>query len=333
MNDLTVSDIDRQNILNNREAISNIQTYLGISGMLFKDEYRYTKQQVAEFFVIDPLTIERYLSQHEKELKHNGYQNLKGQLLKDFKSEFGHILQEGAKAPQLGVFNFRAFLNLGMLLVESEKAKALRSAILDIVIDTLNQRLGGSTKYINQRDEDFFQTVLKEPHYRKEFTTALRNYLEMGNYKYAYYTDRIYKAIFAENAKDYKKILQLEENDNLRDTMYAEVLKLIASFETGISHEMQKESEKLGRKLQPQELDNLFEIYSAHPLYRPLVEDARTKMASRDYGFRQVLHENLKNYIQSISLDDFDRFMGDKSKALQERIEENIDVFKRLKDR
>ena len=46
------------------------------------------------------------------------------------------MLLEGSKAPQLGVFNFRAFLNLGMLLTESEKAKALRSVVLDIVIDT-----------------------------------------------------------------------------------------------------------------------------------------------------------------------------------------------------
>ncbi len=35
---------------------------------------------------------------------------------------------------QLGVFPFRAFLNIGMLLTESEKAKQLRNRILDIVI-------------------------------------------------------------------------------------------------------------------------------------------------------------------------------------------------------
>jgi hypothetical protein len=56
---------------------------------------------------------------------------------------------EGSKVPQLGVFNFRAFLNPGMLLTESEKAKALRSVVFDIVIDTLNQKGGGSTRYIN----------------------------------------------------------------------------------------------------------------------------------------------------------------------------------------
>ncbi len=333
MNDLTISAIDRQNVLNNLQAIENIQKYLGISGMLFDSEYRFTKQKVADFYGIDNSTIDRYLSQHEQELKHNGYIILKGKLLRDFKKQFGWMLQEGAKAPQLGIFNFRAFINLGMLLGESEKAKALRKAILDIVIDTINQKMGGSTKYINQRDEDFFFTILKEPHYRKEFTTSLNLYLQMGNYKYALYTDAIYKAIFREDATNYKQILQLEERENPRDTMYAEVLKLIASFESGISYEMKKKYEELERKLESEELDNLIKVFSQHPLYIPLIEDARNKMASRDYGFRNIIHQKLKPYINSISPQDYERFLGDKSKELIERIEENIEVFKRLKDR
>lgn len=333
MKDLTKSAIDRQNILNNALAVENMQQYLGITGMLFDGEYRFTRQQVAEFYFIDNSTIDRYLSQHEVELKHNGYINIKGKYLKRFKEEFGWMLNEGAKAPQLGVFNFRSFLNLGMLLSESEKAKALRSALLDIVIDTVNQKLGGSTKYINQRDEDFFYTIIKEPYYRKEFTSALNRYLEMGNYKYALYTDAIYKYIFKENATEYKLILKLEEKDNLRDTMYAEVLKLIASFETGVSHEMEKKSKELNRKLTPPELDRLLEDFSNHPLYVPLIEDARIKMASRDYGFRNIIHKGLSPYIKSIGTEDYERFLGDKSKELIERIEENIEVFKRLKDR
>ena len=58
----------------------------------------------------------------------------------------------------LGVFDFRAFLNMGILLVESEKAKIIRQNILDIVIDTINVKTGGATKYINQRDEDFINS-------------------------------------------------------------------------------------------------------------------------------------------------------------------------------
>lgn len=333
MKDLTTSPIDRQNILNNVDAVTNIQTYLGVSGMLFNGEFRFTKEQVADFYKIDPSTIDSYLSQYEKELKHNGYELFKGATLKSFKTQFGGVINIQSKTTQLGIFNFRAFLNLGMLLGESEMAKALRSKMLDIVIDTINQRLGGTTKYINQRDEDFFHSILKEPLYRKDFTAALHDYLNMGNYKYAYYTDAIYKCIFQENAQEYKKILKLEEQENPRDTMYAEVLNLIASFETGLAHEVQKESERIERKLEKEEMDELLKTFSEHPLHKPHIINARTKMASRDYGFRQILHKNLKEYVHSIDLSDYQRFLGDKSKDLQTRIEENIEVFKRLKNR
>lgn len=336
MKDLTMSAVDRQNVLNNKKAIENIQTYLGIPGMEFQGEYRFTRQQVAEFFAIDSSTIDRYLSQHEEELKHNGYVNLKGKVLKEFKEEFGWMLQEGAKAPQLGVFNFRAFLNLGMLLTESEKAKALRSKVLDIVIDTLNQKLGGSTKYINQREEDFLIAMAREPVYRKEFTEALNKYLDMGNYKYAVYTDAIYKAIFLEKSAEYKMILSLREKENLRDTMYSEVLRLIASFEVGIADAMKAKFEKLNRKLQPSELNILISEFANQRFWMPQIEDARSKMASRDYGLRNIIHERLKPYINSLSAADYERFLGDKSKDLLQRVIENpelLEVFKRLKDR
>lgn len=336
MKDLTISAIDRQNILNNKIAVENIQTYLGVTGMLFKGEYRYTRQQIIDFYGIDNSTIDRYLSQNEDELKHNGYVNLKGKELKEFKEEFGWMLQEGAKAPQLGIFNFRSFLNLGMILTESEKAKALRSKILDIVIDTLNQKLGGSTKFINQREEDFLIAMAREPVYRKEFTEALNKYLEMGNYKYAVYTDAIYKAIFLEKASEYKVILKLKEKENMRDTLYSEILRLIASFEVGIADSMKLKFEKLNRKLQPIELDTLIDEFSKQRFWMPQIEDARSKMASRDYGLRNIIHERLKPYINSLSAEDYDKFLGDKSKDLLQRVIENpdlLDVFKRLKDR
>lgn len=336
MKDLTDSAIDRQNILNNKKAVENIQIFLGIPGMLFEGEYRFTRQQIVEFYGIDNSTIDRYLSQNEAELKHNGYINLKGKALKAFKEEFGWILQEGAKAPQLGIFNFRSLLNLGMLLTESEKAKALRSKILDIVIDTLNQKLGGSTKFINQREEDFLIAMAREPVYRKEFTEALNKYLEMGNYKYAVYTDSIYKVIFFEKSTEYKLILKLEEKENMRDTMYSEVLRLIASFEVGIADSMKVKSEALGRKLTPYELNELIDEFAKQRFWIPQIEDARSKMASRDYGLRDIIHERLKPYINSLSAADYDRFLGDKSKDLLQRVMENpelLDVFKRLKER
>ncbi len=333
MKDLTTSAIDRQNILNNLDAVTNIQEYLGVRGMLFDNEFRFTKEQVAEFYKVDTSTIDTYLSQYEKELKHNGYELFKGSKLKIFKEQFGGVINIQNKTTQLGLLNFRSFLNLGMLLVESEMAKAIRSKILDIVIDTLNKRMGGSTKYINQRDEDFVHSILKEPLYRKEFTTALHEHLNMGNYKYSYYTDAIYKFIFKEKVKEYKQILKLEEQENPRDTMYTEILNIIASFETGLAHDIEIKALALGRKLEKEEMDEVVAAFAEHPLHKPHIENARTKMATRDYGFRQVLHENLAHYIGSIDRSDYQRFLGERSKSLQDRIEESIDVFKRLKDR
>ena len=78
MNDLTVSNIERQNVLNNKYAIANIQNSLGITGMLFEDEYRFTKKMVADFYEVDERTIERYIEQFADELSANGYILCKG---------------------------------------------------------------------------------------------------------------------------------------------------------------------------------------------------------------------------------------------------------------
>jgi len=138
---------------------------------------------VADFFEIDLSTIDRYLEKYSDELKHNGYILSKGKRLNSFKLKFGHLIDKASKTTQLGLFNFSSFLNLAMLLVESPKARHLRSKIVDIVIDTINNRTSGNTRYINQRDTDYLTAAIKEPKYRKMFTSALNNYLEMGNYK------------------------------------------------------------------------------------------------------------------------------------------------------
>lgn len=104
-----------------------------------------------------------------------------------YKIHDGNILTN--YTPQIAIFGFKAFLNMAMLLTESENAKVLRKIMLDIVIDFVNQRTGGSTKYINQRDQDFISAFLQEENYRREFTDALRDYVDMGNSKYAIYTD------------------------------------------------------------------------------------------------------------------------------------------------
>ena len=55
-------------------------------------------------------------------------------------------------------------------------------------------------------------------------------------------------------------------------------------------------------------------------------------MASRVLVFSDALHVQLQEYITPLEKDDFERFIGEKSKELQERLEEAKDVFKRLKE-
>lgn len=213
--DLTNSPLDRQNILNNPYAVQEIERAAGIQGIPFEGKTVVLKEQIAAFFEVSVRTVENYQERHSDELAKNGYEVLSGNRLKLLKKEisqmdvpetaFGNI----SKAPQLAVFDFRAFLNLAMLVSESERAKLLRQAILDIVIDTINQRTGGGTKYINQRDEDFLQSSFVEENYRKQFTDALRDCVAMGNFKYPVYTDKIYVSIFRENADEWRKPLRL----------------------------------------------------------------------------------------------------------------------------
>ena len=84
MKDLTISNIERQNVLNNRYAVEALQENLGFTGMLFEGEYRFTKKMVADFYEVDISTIDRYLTQYSDELKHNGYVLSKGILRRHY---------------------------------------------------------------------------------------------------------------------------------------------------------------------------------------------------------------------------------------------------------
>lgn len=330
---LTTSAIDRKNILNNSFAVQHIQNDVGIKGLLFDEEYIFTSRQVSTFFEVDEKTIDRYLSDYSEELRQNGYNVLSGKKLQKFKEQFGRDINVPTKTTVLGVFNFKAFLNLAMLLVESEKARVLRGLILDVLIDVVSAKTGGNSKYVNQRDETYLLSLYVGENYRKSFTDALKNYVDMGNFKYAIYTDKIYQSVFKEKARQYREILSLNQKENVRDTMYSEVLTTISMYENGLAHEIKKKFNQLTRKLVPEEVDEIFNDFESNPAWIPQIDMVRVKMASRDYGLRLVEHPELKGYIRPLDTVEFEKFLGEKSKELSKRIQEYQDVFKRLKDK
>ncbi|MFD0699173.1 DNA-binding protein [Myroides pelagicus] len=263
MKDLTNSSIERKNILNNNQAIEEIYINLGFYGLMFENKYRFTKSQVAQYFDVDTRTIDRILENNKEELIYSGYEVYNGVKLKQFKDHilsflakedgndidvvtikqiYGNEIDSLNKTSILGTFTYKAFLNIGMLLTDSENAQRLRSIILDIVIDFLNKKLGGKTKFINQREEDFISSAIREYNYRQVFTNYLDYYITDNKFKYAQLTDKIYKSLFKENANEYRQILNLKSKDSVRSTLYSEVLDLIASYENGFSDYLKRES-------------------------------------------------------------------------------------------
>ena len=119
-----------------------------------------------------------------------------------------------------------------MLLTDSENAKVVRQIILDITIDTLNKKAGGTTKYINQRDEDFLDSWFNSDLCRKEFTNALKNYVEGGKSKYGIYTNKIYTSIFKEKFTDQFVLISSGSSQFFCGILYP----LVSNFETQLRY-------------------------------------------------------------------------------------------------
>lgn len=329
--DLTTSEISRQNILNNPVALPRIREALDIKPLEFEGHYVLTKQMVANYYEVDERTITNCLSANEDELRKNGYTLCKGKSLKDFKLKYAQEINFPSKMSQVGLFDFRSFLNIGMLLTTSEKAKQVRSLILDIVISVINEKTGGGTKYINRRDRNYVTSAIQEENYHRKLTDTIRDYVDGHKiYKYPTIIDMIYKAVFCEKAKEYKKLLDLSEKDNLRRTLYAEVLVSISAFENHVAENIMAKAKEMG-PVTIEEVGQFIKDLSSMPFVKPILEDARTKMASRDLALRDVYHDNIAEYLKAVSPEEYDKFIGSQSVDFDHLLDENKDVLDRLK--
>ena len=329
---LTKSAIDRQNVLNNTVALPRIQEALGVLTLEFHGRFVLTKQMVADFYEVDIRTISRYIVKHKEELEFNGYFVCKGEDLKEFKSKFGKDINVPTKTTVLGLFDFRSFLNVGLLLTGSDKAKMVRSRVLDIVIATINEKTGGGTKFINRRDVDYLPAAISEENYHKKLFDAIYLYVKGETIKFRLIMDEIYRAVFCERAKEYKELLELSEKDNLRRTLYAEMLRVVSSFENGVAFEIERRAKmKHGWMLDVDEVKKIILGMAKHPMQVPYIYDARQKMASRDLAFRDVYHNNIAEYLKAVSPEEYERFIGGLSVDFDRLLEENKEVLERLK--
>ena len=329
--DLTTSEISRQNILNNPVALPRIREALDIRPLEYQGALYMTKQMAADFYGVDLRSITNCLNAHEEELKKNGYRVIKGKELKEFKLRYVKENDFPNKMPQLGLFDFRSFLNIGMLLTTSEKAKQVRSLMLDIVISVINEKTGGGTKYINRRDRNYVVSAIQEENYHKKLTDAIRDYV-VGHkvFKYSTIMDMIYRAVFCEKAKEYKKLLALSEKDSLRRTLYAEVLVSVSAFENHVAETIVAKA-KEGGTMTVEEVGQAIRELAVLPFVKPILEDARTKMASRDFALRDVYHNNIAAYLKAVSPEEYEKFIGSQSVDFDHLLDENKGVLDRLK--
>jgi len=335
--DLRSSQVDRKNILNNELVVIEVQKISRINGISFEDKLYLTKEIVADFFKVDIRTIEQYILSFLDELKENGYTILEGAklkyFLKTFSDHFGADINICTKTTVLGVFDFKAFLNIAMLLSESENARILRQLILDVVIDLINQKTGGGTKYVDQCDKDFIEAYLQQENYRREFTDALHDYVDMGSIKYEIFTDKIYQIIFKEKSCTYRETLKLHKKKNTRDTLYFEVLDILGSYECALAVQIKEQSEAIGRKLNNWEVNDIFHAFELLPHWRTLIFRAKIKMENISLILREDFHKGFDENTKPLEREEYKRFIGGERVQIEKLMQDNKDVLKRLKER
>ena len=145
--DLIVSQVDRQNILNNPYALQEIEKAAQIQGIPFEGKRVVTKEQVAAFFDVTPRTIDNHIERHGEELRQNGYEVLRGKRLKSLKLE---ILKQGANETDFVNITKICFMKLFQQLLRAMKtnetsircysglpARSVRNTSLDRICTSL----------------------------------------------------------------------------------------------------------------------------------------------------------------------------------------------------
>ena len=150
-----------------------------------------------------------------------------------------------------------------------------------MVIATIHEKTGGGTKYINRRDINYIPAAITEENYRKNLTSVISQYVQgHQTYKYAQVTDLITKQFSRRMRKNTEKYYVLTVKDNVRHTLYAEVLLVISSFENGVGAAIQEECKQNGKvKLTIEEVERIVGELAEHPMQKPYLNDARSKMA------------------------------------------------------
>lgn len=165
-------------------------------------------------------------------------------------------------------------------------------------------------KFINQLSKDFKETREETKDYRKDFTDSIKKCVSAK--LYGTYTDMLYKFLFAERAKEYRKLLNLAKKDLTRNTMYEEILFIVGSFETGLAGELEKKYKNKGKHLSREEFTAIFDQFSSTRNWDAYKKRVRKIMVTYDEELRNIKHPKLIDYKKEFTSEDIKRLLGQK---------------------
>ena len=82
MKNLTVSQTERGNILNNNFTIKKVYDCLDFTSVMFEGRFRLNRNMITNYFGVKERTIDRFLNQYTTELGQNGYGIITGNRLR-----------------------------------------------------------------------------------------------------------------------------------------------------------------------------------------------------------------------------------------------------------
>lgn len=136
---------------------------------LLPDNTHATTEMVARFYEVPEDTLKAVVRRNREELGSNGYQVLRGDELKRFKTEV-HPAPLFGNARSVALFNRKAILNVGMLLTESDVARKVRAYLLSAE-EMLTEE---------QRRQAWLRSRLNGIEARNSFTETLKIIYEMS---------------------------------------------------------------------------------------------------------------------------------------------------------
>lgn len=82
MKNLTVSQTERGNILNNNFTIKEVYDCLDFTSVMFEGRFRLNRNMITNYFGVKETTIDRFLNQYTTELGQNEYGIITGNRLR-----------------------------------------------------------------------------------------------------------------------------------------------------------------------------------------------------------------------------------------------------------